>query len=270
MIRSPKPQTTPSSAVHEAENLIRYIENDLSPDERSATERHLLVCEPCRDFLSFVREFNDSLRSAKPESPGPDEPHPDPSLIVALAAEELDETIAQEVRAHLLFCEDCSDEFTLIELVAREGVETSWRQRIQQLWERMLILGKSYGIGTMLGPLRILTEAPAFAMRGGSTADIMAKSVEVTVGENAYGVQFHMSADRTVTCDIAGFRTPVKSPLEIAIVDESGEKVAASKTDTFGNGRISIPQGGDPTGFWLLMLSCGAAEEEILFRASEP
>ena len=259
------------SDPHETETLIRYAEDALSAEERAQIDAHLLLCEPCREYLTFMREFNAGLRSAKPQESGPNEPHPDASLIVALASDALDQAAAREVRAHLVFCDECSDEFFLLQRFAREQeVAAPWRRRIEQLGETLLDLGKSYGVGAVLGPFRIVAETPAFALRGGAAVDKTSKSIEVKIGENTYGVEFHVSQDGRIFCDIAGFRTPVKSPVEANMFSEGGEKLAATRTDKFGNGRIALPPDGPPSDCWLLTLACGAAEQQILFRAPQP
>jgi hypothetical protein len=257
--------------IHDTERLVRYAEGTLSFNERGAAEQHLGDCAACRDFVSFVQDFNSALVAAKPDGDGPDEPCPDSSLIIALDADELDDETARQIRAHLLFCRACLEEFFLLWRLGQEegSAFVSWLPQFEKLKERILDLGVTYGVGTLLGPLRIAAEAPAFAMRGGPDAGEASKSVEVKVGENTYGLEFHASTD-AVSCDIVGFQTMLQSPLEVTIFSESGAKVASTHTDKFGNVRISAPRNRSASGMWLLSLACGGAERQILFRVPEP
>jgi len=43
------------------ELLSPYIEDDLSSEEKKAVEDHLKTCQSCSDFLSFIKEGQESL-----------------------------------------------------------------------------------------------------------------------------------------------------------------------------------------------------------------
>jgi len=43
------------------ELLSPYLEDDLSPAEKKAVEEHLKTCQSCSDFLSFLKESQESL-----------------------------------------------------------------------------------------------------------------------------------------------------------------------------------------------------------------
>lgn len=117
----------PHPAPHDTEHLTRYAFGDLVGGERTALERHFEGCAPCRDFVSFVREFNTGLREAGPPSEEVDEPCPDSPILIALEAEELDEVTAQHVRAHMVFCELCQEEFDTIARARPKGIDAFLR-----------------------------------------------------------------------------------------------------------------------------------------------
>jgi hypothetical protein len=255
------------SEPHEIEKLVRYAEGALPAEERTATTRHLEDCASCREFLSFVDDFNGALRDAKPSRQDPDEPCPDSSLIIALEADELDQLAAEQVRAHLLFCSTCLEEFFLLRRLAREEAEAApFRQQIEKLKEFLLDLGRAYGVGALLGPFRIIAETPAFALRSGAAPDRTSKTVEVTIGGNSYGVELAVSSEGIVSCSVAGFRTPVKTPLNIVIRSDSCEELVSARTDNFGNVKCTIPRGQVPAELYLLTLELGGSEQDLLFR----
>jgi hypothetical protein len=256
--------------IHEIETLVRYAEHAVSVEERAAAERHLLGCAACREFLSFVEDFNATVRSAKPQAESQDEPCPDSSLIIALEADELDEATARQVRAHLLFCRTCLEEFFLLRRLAEQEAEApaSWQQRFEKLKEYLLDFGKTYGIGTLLGPFRIIAETPAFALRGGAAPDRTSKTVEVTVGGNTYGVELAISSEGLVSCSVAGFQTPVKAPLSIVVRSESGEELVSARTDNFGNAKAIFPHV-PARGWYVLRLELGGDGQDLLFCAHE-
>ena len=103
------------SEAHEPEKLTRYAFGDLAEKERVTLEGHLRTCAPCRDFLSFVQDFNIGLREARPQTPLPGEPCPDPSLLIALEDGELNQKTAEHVRAHILFCKECQKEYRALQ-----------------------------------------------------------------------------------------------------------------------------------------------------------
>ena len=115
------------SEAHAPEQLTRYAFGDLSGKEQEKLERHLRTCTPCQEYLSFVQEFNAGLREAKPQRPLPGEPCPDPSLLIALDADELDDETAHHVRAHMLFCEGCRKEYTALERMRPKVVDVFLR-----------------------------------------------------------------------------------------------------------------------------------------------
>ena len=99
------------SAPHKPEKLTRYALGDLQGKERTDVDRHLRTCVSCREFLSFVQDFDAGLKKAQPHTPLPGEPCPDSVLLVGLAGGHLDEVTTQHMRAHMLFCKRCKEEY---------------------------------------------------------------------------------------------------------------------------------------------------------------
>jgi anti-sigma factor RsiW len=56
----------PSKHESSSEVLISYVEGSLSPGEHFAFERHLLVCEQCREITAAQRELWTALDAWKP------------------------------------------------------------------------------------------------------------------------------------------------------------------------------------------------------------
>ena len=99
------------ASVHEPEKLTRYAFGELDTVERNAVREHLARCAKCEEYVSFITRFNAALRDTRSESVGQTEACPDTTLIVDLEAGELSGKIAEHVRAHVLFCSDCRQEF---------------------------------------------------------------------------------------------------------------------------------------------------------------
>jgi hypothetical protein len=257
--------------IHEAQNLIRYTEGALPAEERTATEAHLETCASCRDFVSFVRDFNANLRDVKRQTQVAGEPCPDSSLIIALEANELDERTAAQVRAHMLFCDGCLEEFFLLRRLAGEPAEApaSERQPFEKLKGYLLDFGKKYGIGALLGPFKIIAETPAFALRGAAVPDRTSKTIEVTIGGNTYGVELAVSSEGLVSCSVAGFRTPMKTSLTIVIRGEAGEELVSARTDSFGNAKTVLSRARARGGWYVLRFELGDEAQELLLSVSE-
>ena len=101
--------------AHEREKLTRYALGGLEGQERESLEQHIHSCAPCQEFLTFLQEFNYGLREAKPQGPLPGEPCPDPVLLDALQDEKLDNETAQHVRVHMLYCENCREDYQALD-----------------------------------------------------------------------------------------------------------------------------------------------------------
>lgn len=109
--------------THDTQVLVRYAAGDLSSQELLELENHLDACAQCRDFLSFVRNFEATLTKVAADTTTSDTTCPDSSLLVDLEAEALDEWTAQNVRAHLFLCKQCLEDFYALRQLRPKRVE---------------------------------------------------------------------------------------------------------------------------------------------------
>lgn len=115
------------SKAHEPEKLTRYAFGDLKGKEKESLERHLQSCLGCREYLSFIQDFNEGLREAKPQEPLPGEPCPDPALLAALQEGDLDKETAEHLRVHMLYCENCREDYQILERLQPKAMEVVLR-----------------------------------------------------------------------------------------------------------------------------------------------
>jgi len=250
---------------HPKDALLRYLDGVMEAEERRTVEEHLAGCTECRDYLSFVRGFNQNLAGLSKEEFTSDEPCPDSWTLASYEAGKVDEETARHLRAHLLFCDACAKEFYALRRVSREE---SWSELIERLKEFVIDLLKSYGPGALVGAVRIVAEQPAFAVRGGELPEAVSKVLEVHVGENAYSLELKVT-EQGVACDVAGFRTPIKAPLSISVHSGSGEELISTQSDEFGNSHFSIPTSPPPDDMHVFTLTLQGAEQQLLFRVPE-
>ncbi len=183
---------------------------------------------------------------------------PESAAMVDYAAGRLDQETSRELNRHIAFCTSCSDDFLALlgpDRVTRmleserslvsskeEGTQVKrwkrWRERAAQA---VLDLGKVYDPGTLIGQLRILGAGPALAMRGSSPTAARTTSVEVTVGENVYGIVFSVGDARTVV-EVAGYKTPLQAPVEIVLYSCEGNALLSRQSDEFGNAQLALAE----------------------------
>jgi hypothetical protein len=193
------------------------------------------------------------------------EPCPDSWTLVAYEAGKVDEETARHLRAHLLFCDACAKEFYALR---RSSREESWQQLIEQLNEFLIDLGKTYGVGTLVGPVRIVAEQPVLA-RGGKLPESTLKVLEVLVGENTYSIEMAVTEEGSVSCDIAGMRTPSKTPLSITARSGIGEELKSTQTDEFGNARLQLLATSLPDDLIVFTFDLEGSEQQLLLRVPQ-
>ena len=133
---------------HEPDKLTRYAHGELAAEDRARLEQHVAECNSCREYLSFVRNFETGLRDARPAMRTPGEPCPDSSLLIALEADELGAKTAEHVRAHMLFCKDCMEEYYAL----RRLRSPSWTEVIVRAVGGTLECLSLAGSGVILQP----------------------------------------------------------------------------------------------------------------------
>jgi hypothetical protein len=258
-------------AKHDHENLFRYLDGDLTDAEKLEMGSHLKDCRECTEFLSFISGLKSVLKKMTPEQLSPDTPCPDSETLVAFSAGQLDERETQLVRTHAVFCKECLDELALLRQTTESAgirfAEASWPELLERMKQFVIDLGKSYGIGALIGPVQILAEQPALAVRGGGTSTSTSKVLEVSVGENTYSVEVAATNDGSLSFDIAGVAYRVKVPLNISLQTEAGDELISSKTDKFGNGHLAVPP--VPGKFIVIKLDLQGDVRQILLRVPE-
>jgi len=260
------------SGIHQygTDELLRYVFGEIGEDNRTPLEQHVAGCADCRGFISFVRTFNDGLRKAVAARRRSGEPHPETFLIAALEANALDEPTADRVLSHVLFCKSCLDDFLTIRRVmeeqAPESIPAFWEETIERLRSYLVDLTKNYGIGAILGPAVILGEAPTLAVRGAANTSAYSKSIEITVGQNTYSVEISLTEEGRLSIDIAGSRIRETAPAAVVLRADSGEELAATETDNFGNGELAIRAADAVGGACVLCVAVGGSQEHLLLQ----
>src|SRR6266568_353287 len=175
------------AARHPKAELLRYLAGVMEGEEKRALEAHLAGCAECREYVSFVKGFNENLAGLTGEEFTSDEPCPDSWTLVSYEAGKVDEDAARHLRVHLLFCDQCAKEFYALRRVSQEE---SWRALVERLKASVIDLAKSYGPGSLIGPIRIVAEQPALAGRGGDKPpQAVSKVLEIRTGENTYSIE---------------------------------------------------------------------------------
>src|SRR5690348_6303744 len=95
-------------------DVTRYAFEELPEKDRPLIEGHLSKCPPCNKRVLFAKKLVARAKEELTPKDIPDEPCPDTSVILALEDDELDGETAQHVRAHLLFCKPCREEYLLL------------------------------------------------------------------------------------------------------------------------------------------------------------
>jgi Putative zinc-finger len=254
------------SVHHPRADLLRYLEGKTKGEQKHELERHLAGCAECREYLSVVKGFNDSLAGLSKEEFTSDEPCVDAWTLVAYEAGKVDEETARHLRAHLVFCDQCAKEFYALRRLSQEE---SWRALVERLKESVINLAETYGPGALLGLVRVVAEQPALAVRGGEPPKALSKVLELQVDENTYSIELK-ATERGLACDIAGFRTPVKEPLSISVRSGSGEELLSTESDKFGNVHFDISiSAGSPNGMYVFTFSLKNSELQFLLRVPE-
>ena len=101
--------------MHPHESLIRtHVEGEGSERERQEVDEHLKDCSDCREFLSFVQDFSETAKDLAEDEVGADEPHAPKSVIIAYEEGKLDAETALNLRADMLFCDECAETYYLL------------------------------------------------------------------------------------------------------------------------------------------------------------
>src|SRR6266404_6874949 len=225
------------------------------------------------ELKQLLRALNRGLKSFKKGDLAPRTPCPNSWTLASYVTGELDDKTRRTINAHIAFCDSCFEEYAA--LAGPEKIAdilsigfTPWASNLQELWDRwprirddkekcIVDLGRTYGIGTQLGPVQIAAERPAFwksilsnflssdpddTFRAGS-GELLFKQIEIQVGENSYRIELSLLRGEIV-CKISGLHTPLQVPLRIVLWEtKDGKELSAlgtDHTDDFGNTEIPV------------------------------
>jgi hypothetical protein len=92
------------------------------------------------------------------------------------------------------------------------------------------------------------------------------KSIEITVSQNTYSAEIWLTDDGRLSIDIAGSRIREKAPATVVLRADSGEELAETETDRFGNGELSIRAADAMSGTCVLCVAVGGGQEYLLLQ----
>jgi uncharacterized protein YbaR (Trm112 family) len=276
----------------------------LSQKERSRVEEHLKGCASCSDLVFFVQKTMALARKEPIRFEPPTEPCLATETFIALDEGTLDEEAGHKAKLHLLACPPCRQVFLKLRSLSEQRVEEriltgdpeleaeiedgmrdwhirtganiasaaksaaqNWGQMLERAKLWILDLNEKYGAGTMLGPMRILSEQLAAPTgRGGTRRKRVAKVLEVPVGNNTYSVELSILPDEELLAvDIAGKKILEKFHLFAALRLETGERLHSARTNPHGNTHFTVPR--EAIGnIGVLDLHGEVAEAQIAFR----
>jgi hypothetical protein len=153
---------------HPEADLLRYREGGLNEEKKRSVDRHLEECAECREYLAFVDDFQAGLQESTPEESAGNETHPEPELIFNYEQGKLDEKSARELRAHMVFCDACTDELYALR---RLHHPRSFTQAVIRIAKKALQVVDISGTG------EVLKMAPVAAR--GSDEECISESVQI-------------------------------------------------------------------------------------------
>src|SRR5216683_6896446 len=95
---------------HPGVDILRYREGDLDEEKKRSVDKHIQECAECREYLAFVDDVQAGLQELTPEELVGMQTHLEPELIYDYEQGKLDDKSARELRAHMVFCDTCTDE----------------------------------------------------------------------------------------------------------------------------------------------------------------
>src|SRR2546425_8958500 len=244
--------------AHPREDLLRYLDGKVDQEEKRALETHLETCAECRRYLSLVKDFNQGLGGLTEEEFTSQEPCPDSWTLVSYEAGKVDEETARHLRAHLLFCDECQEEFYAL----RQLRGPSWTRVVIRAAKRMLECVDLSGSGELLepayagSPLRGAPESEPAELRIGDAV------IDPETGES-YGVCVTVEADPSLPGAKVGLEMDRPQPgWQVRLLGREDEEVASVPVAThrttlgtkllYGSYRVEIRKGGNPIASFVL------------------
>jgi hypothetical protein len=131
---------------HPGVDILRYREGDLDEEKKRSVDKHIQECAECREYLAFVDDFQAGLQELTPEELVGTQTHPEPELIFDYEQGKLDDKSARGLRAHMLFCDTCTDELYALR---RLHHSRSFTQAVIRIAKKTLQLIDIFGTGEM-------------------------------------------------------------------------------------------------------------------------
>lgn len=230
---------------------------------------------------ALERAFDAGLKLLSADDLQPTTPCPDSWTFALYVQRQVDEQTRRKINKHIAFCDECYREYValaepeeIIKEVQKELRSTtaaSW-ERSSEAWCRLMEhlknfvidMGKKYGAGVMLGPVRILAETSA--VKGTRSPVKSSKLLETSVGNNTYRIQLGLRRDGSLQWDIDGHKIADRIALRVAIRRDTGEALFVTETNTHGNVDFVMRNEQVPHNMLVLDLHLDGHESQIAFR----
>jgi DNA-binding CsgD family transcriptional regulator len=270
-----------------ADDVTLYIWGNLAESLRPAVEAHLNECPSCNNFVSRMKEFIAASRTNRAKAEKFPSTHPDPSLIVGLEAEKLDEKDTERVSLHLLQCGPCRDAYLRLRSLSSERFEErvlaeneaphsslQIQDTVMLLPERAggkrraIDLGKIYGKNALVGPVRVSGEERLTV----TLHSYHTKELEVGVGEIVCFVKVVVTETEEHARPQFEVDFRVASPqilnerLDVSVYSAKGRELVTRTANDRGVCHLWVPGTVSPGAKLVLSLKFKAIEQQLHFR----
>lgn len=107
------------------QELICYLTGDTSGLTKFTPERlegHIKKCAACKETAEFIKAIQSGAKELTEEEFNTDQPCPESLELATYARGQANALVAQAIRAHIVRCDDCFDEY----LTIKGKSETLW------------------------------------------------------------------------------------------------------------------------------------------------
>ena len=153
---------------HPGVDILRYREGDLDEEKKRSVDKHIQECAECREYLAFVDDVQAGLQELTPEELVGKQTHPESEVIYDYEQGKLDDKSARELRAHMVFCDTCTDELYALR---RLHHPRSFTQAVIRFGKKVFEIVDISGTGEVL--------ETALEMAKGTDGDNSTESVQI-------------------------------------------------------------------------------------------
>jgi hypothetical protein len=241
-------------------------------------EEKAAVTEELRDL------FHRAMRALGKGDLRSSSPCPDSESIISYVTGSASEDMRKNINVHLARCDACWEDYVALvgpekvaELVrnataeepirlpvAVRNTKEKWGQLVARAKEFVVDLGKTYGPGALIGSVKILSQVPAFAVRGAEVPTGPSTLIEVPIADNVYGINI-LEQPGAFVFDVAGYKMTKPVSMRIAVQLETGEELAGAETDKHGYGSLTLQRNSVPEGEFALTFALEGELWEMLF-----